>query len=333
MAELCMRYRMCINLLDVTAEQYLTLDSSKRWAYHNKKYKYIFTSTNKFEGVSMIINPSSMVVGSNSAIPVIQLELKCLSDGTDNIETVFRLEISRKRFSDSEFVDIAAIDDYTITTNFPQDMRSPNATGSILHSTQGGPPTSGILIVTMDAGSLTCSDQAEFRCTMTYNMKEKAASPVSQSKNFTVITAPNDVHITYAQYEENGVMRRLENDKSYKVGTRIMYRCSANIGSDASLLISWDRSSVMGGSTHFVPYIPAESSDIVQDPVISTNCFNHRTSSMYYNLTNSDSDGITFQCKVRSLLSNEWYESTSVPRRVFTDNANGVISIVLDLIY
>ncbi|KAK3601279.1 hypothetical protein CHS0354_040459 [Potamilus streckersoni] len=273
------------------------------------------------EGVSMTINPSFMVVGSSSANPVRQLELRCFSDGTDHIETIYRLDMSRRRSSDPDFVNIASIDGYKIIKSFPLDMKSPNATGSLEH-VPGEPPTSGTLTVTMDGEGLTCNDQAEFRCTMTYKkMGTPTAAPVSQSNNFTVITAPNDVRIIDAMYEENGVMKRLENDKSFKVGTRIMYRCSANTGSDSSVSISWERSPVMGASTNFVPYIPAD--DIVQDPVISTGCSNTQTSSMYYNLTSSDFDGIIFRCKVRSFLNGEWYQSTSIERRTLADHTSG----------
>ncbi|KAL3887145.1 hypothetical protein ACJMK2_027098 [Sinanodonta woodiana] len=267
------------------------------------------------EGVSMTITPSPMVVDSSSANPVTPLQLRCSSDGTDNIETVYRLDLSRKRSSDPDFNNIASVDAYKTTTNFSPDMRSPNATGSTLCSTAGGPPTSGILIVTMDAGSLTCSDQAEFRCTMTYNMKRTATFTVSQSTDFTVITAPNDVRIIDALYEEGGIQLQLINDSKLNISTRIRYRCAANIGDDFNGTILWERS--MGISTNFSTYIPTVSTDIVQDSVTRANCSFNLTSCMYYNLSSGDNNGTTFRCKVRAYLGGKWYESMSAHHRIF----------------
>ncbi|KAK3601280.1 hypothetical protein CHS0354_040460 [Potamilus streckersoni] len=269
------------------------------------------------EGVSMTIVPSSILAGSNSTNPVPRLQLKCFSNGTNNIETVYRLEISRKRSSDPDYAIIAAVDDYKTTTSFTLDMRSPNATGRLVRVAAGEPPTSGILIVTMDGGGLTCKDQAEFKCTMTYKMMgaTNTTSPVSDSNNFTVITPPNDVRVVDARYEEGGIQLELTNDIRLKVGTRIMYRCTANIGDDFSVAILWERTSLI--STNFSTYTPTVPTDIVQDPVTATNCSFRRTSSMYYNLTSEDDDDITFRCKVRAYLGGQWYESTSAHHRAF----------------
>ncbi|KAK3601281.1 hypothetical protein CHS0354_040461 [Potamilus streckersoni] len=137
------------------------------------------------KGVSMTIAPSSIVVGLRSANRVTRLELECNSTGTNNIETLYRLEISRKKFSEQEYVEIAAVDAYKIAKNFPPDMKSPNASGGLVPVEA---PTSGTLVMTMDGVELTCNDTAEFKCTMTYKMTGTVlTSLASESNNVTVI--------------------------------------------------------------------------------------------------------------------------------------------------
>ncbi|KAK3575963.1 hypothetical protein CHS0354_031227 [Potamilus streckersoni] len=270
------------------------------------------------DGVSMYINPSSLVVGSSSANPVTRLELRCSSDGTSN-NGIYNLEISRRRFTETGFsslVGLDILDGIRQDPNIPADIlaKSPNITGSLV----GTPPYSGTVTLTMDGGSITCNDQAEFKCEMTYKISGVTGSTtVHESTNFTVITIPNDFRITDALYEDKGIQLQLINDSRLTVGTRIIYKCSANIGSDSTLSVAWERSSILGASPDFTTYTTTVSTDIVQDPPVQNSCSFTRTSTMYYNMTSMDDDGILFRCKVRVYIGNQWYEPTSKPRRTF----------------
>ncbi|KAK3575964.1 hypothetical protein CHS0354_031228 [Potamilus streckersoni] len=271
------------------------------------------------EGVSMLITPSAMAVGSASSVT--RLELRCSSDGTSN-NGIYSLEISRRRFTEMGFSSLVVLDvlhgirqDPTI----PADIlaKSPNITGGLVG-------TSGTLTLTMDGGSITCNDQAEFKCEMTYKIAGVTGSQtVLESNNFTVITVPSDFRITDALYEDKGVQLQLTNDSKLNVGTRITYRCSANIGSDSSLAIVWERSSILGASTDFTAYSPTVTTDIVQDPPVQGSCSYTRTSTMYYNMTSMDDDGILFRCKVRVYIGNQWYDPKSNPRRTFAASPGG----------
>ncbi|KAK3575970.1 hypothetical protein CHS0354_031233 [Potamilus streckersoni] len=270
-------------------------------------------------GVSMSVTPSSMVVGSASSVT--RLELRCSSDGTSN-NGIYSLEISRKRFTETRFsslVVLDVLDGIRQDPNMPADIlaKSPNITGGLVG-------TSGTLTLTMDGGSITCSDQAEFKCEMTFKITGVTGSQtLNESTNFTVITVPSDFRITDALYEDKGIQLQLTNDSKLNVGTRITYRCSANIGSDSSLAIVWERSSMLGASTDFTAYTPTVSTDIVQDPPVQGSCSYTRTSTMYYNMTNMDDDGVLFRCKVRVYIGNQWYDPISVPRRTFAISSGG----------
>ncbi|KAL3886933.1 hypothetical protein ACJMK2_026889 [Sinanodonta woodiana] len=94
-------------------------------------------------------------------------------------------------------------------------------------------------------------------------------------------------------------------------GTRIKYRCTANVGSVPEGEILWERSSEMGTINSFIPYTPTLSTDIVQDASRQNGCFYSRTSTMYYNLTKLDEDGISFRCRALTYLGGKLYDALS----------------------
>ncbi|KAL3886929.1 hypothetical protein ACJMK2_026886 [Sinanodonta woodiana] len=271
-----------------------------------------FISILSVNGVSMFLNPSSIVIGSNIVNPSTSLNIQCSSSGTLDVDTFFQLKLSRRKFTEPNFIGIASMkfDGLAkLDQSVPSDIqiRSPNITGSVDTGKK-----SGTMTVSMNVQGLACTDQAEFKCTLTYSDPNQISQTVIDQNNFTVITVPSGVIIDSPEYfDDNGNTLQLNNNSIVSVGTRIKYRCTANVGSFPEGEIIWERSSQMGSIYSFIPYTPTPSTDIVQQSSEQDGCLYRRVSTMYYNLTEADEIGISFRCRARSYLGGKLYEALS----------------------
>ncbi|KAL3886918.1 hypothetical protein ACJMK2_026875, partial [Sinanodonta woodiana] len=128
----------------------------------------------------------------------------------------------------------------------------------------------------------------------------------------TLIAVPSEVLIYSPEYHDvNGNTIQLYNNSALNPGTRIKFRCVANVGSVPEGEIIRERSPEMVSMNSFIPYTPAQVTDIVQEKSRQDGCFYRRTSTMYYNLTQSDEDGISFRCSARSYLGGQLYDALS----------------------
>ncbi|KAK3579753.1 hypothetical protein CHS0354_002403 [Potamilus streckersoni] len=280
------------------------------------------------DGIFMYVTPSTIVVDSNSASAAHKLELTCSGGRTTNITGAVSLAISRRKFTEANYTVLAQIPEGSkLDQSIPADIlaKSPNISGSLL----GNPPLMGKLIISMDAGGLSCIDQAVFRCEMTYKALGASGTAIIYADNYlTVITLPTKIEITDAFYEKDGTLKQITNTSVLHTGTKIMYKCSANIGNDPNVVIVWEKSTLDGPATEFVAYTPTVSTDVVQDPVTQSNCSFSRTSSMNYRLTSSDDKGIKFRCKVQAYLDGKLYESISSHQRTHAVSVSKSASLV-----
>ncbi|KAL3886902.1 hypothetical protein ACJMK2_026862 [Sinanodonta woodiana] len=266
----------------------------------------------KVDGVTLSLNPPSMVIGSSTANPITSLNIQCSSSGTVDVKLLLFLKLSRRKFTESTYTGIATMTleggpefDPTVPSDIQN--KSPNITGSVDTGKR-----SGTMTVSINAQSMTCGDQAEFECSMNYLDTNNKGPTVNDNINFTVITVPSDVIMDSPEYYDvNGNTMQLTNNSVHDTGTRIRFRCTANVGSVPEGEIAWERSSEMGSMYSFITYTPTILSDIVQESSRQDGCFYRRTSTMYYNLTNLDSDGISFRCRAKSYLGGKLYEALS----------------------
>ncbi|KAL3886940.1 hypothetical protein ACJMK2_026896 [Sinanodonta woodiana] len=278
----------------------------------------------KADGVSLTLNPSSIVIGSSTMNPTMSLSVQCSSSGTLDIDTLLQLRLSRRKFTESTLAGIASMKFDGVAkldSVVPSDIqnRSPNITGSVDVGQK-----SGTMTLSMNAQTMLCSDQAEFNCSLTYIDTNQNTQTVSDIKNFTVITVPSEVLIDSPIYfDDKGSMQQLNNNSVLPVGTQITYRCTAIIGSVPEGEVIWERSSEMGTINSFIPYTPAQPNDIVQQASRQDGCIYRRTSTMYYNLTQLDEDGISFRCRARSYLGGQLYDAlTNQQYRSFTASSS-----------
>ncbi|KAL3886925.1 hypothetical protein ACJMK2_026882, partial [Sinanodonta woodiana] len=236
--------------------------------------------------------------------------MQCSSSGNLDVDTLLQLKLSRRKFTEPNFIGIGSMKFNGLAKldpTVPLDIqtRSPNITGSVDIGHR-----SGTMTVSINAQGLECTDQAEFQCSLTYLDLDQISQMVTDSKTFSVMTAPNEVLIySLEYYDDNGTTQQLSNNSVLNTGTRIKCRCTANVGSFPEGEILWERSLEMGSMKSFIPYTPAQVTDIVQETSKKYGCFYRRTSSMYYNLTDLDEDGISFRCKARSYLGGQLYEA------------------------
>ncbi|KAL3886926.1 hypothetical protein ACJMK2_026883 [Sinanodonta woodiana] len=273
-------------------------------ALSNQQYRAVVA----VNAVSLSFDPPSMVIGSSSVNPTTSLYIKCSSSLVLNVDASFRLKLSRRKFTEPTFVGIASMtfDGLAkLDPTVPSDIqtRSPNITGHVDTGLK-----SGTMTVSINAQGLSCTDQAEFQCSLNY--VNPSPSNLLDNKNFTVITVPSEVSIDSPEYYDvTGNTHQLSNNSLLKTGTRIKYRCTANVGKLPEGTIIWERSRIMGSVIAFIPYNPAQVTDIVQETSRQDGCFYRRTSTMYYNLTKLDKDGISFRCKARTYLGGQLYEA------------------------
>ncbi|KAL3886904.1 hypothetical protein ACJMK2_026863 [Sinanodonta woodiana] len=261
-------------------------------------------------GVTLSLNPQSMVMTSSTANPTTILNMQCSSSGTIDVMILLYLKLSRRKFTESTFNSIASMTleggpDFDPTVPADIQNRSPNITGSVDSGKK-----SGTMTLSINAQGLSCGDQAEFECSMNYLDTNNKGPTVTDNRNFTVIIAPSEVVIDSPEYYDvNGNTMQLTNNSVHDTGTRIKFRCTANVGSVLEGEILWERSPEMGTLNLFIPYTPAKVSDIVQETSRQDGCFYRRTSTMYYNMTELDKDGISFRCRARTYLSGQLYEA------------------------
>ncbi|KAL3886934.1 hypothetical protein ACJMK2_026890, partial [Sinanodonta woodiana] len=264
------------------------------------------------DGVYLSLNPSSMVIGSNTVNPSMSLNIQCSSSGTLDIDTLIILRLSRRKFTEPTYVGIASMTFDGVAkldSTAPSDIqnRSPNITGSVDVGQK-----SGTMTLSINAQGLTCGDQAEFQCALTYLDPNLNNKTVTDNMNFTVITVPSEVIIDSPEYHDIiGNTLQLSNNSMLITGTIIKYRCTANVGSVPEGEIVWERSLEMGTIHLFIPYTPTLSTDIVQEDSQQNGCFYRRISTMYYNLTKLDEDGISFRCRARTYLGGQLYDALS----------------------
>ncbi|KAL3886907.1 hypothetical protein ACJMK2_026866, partial [Sinanodonta woodiana] len=261
------------------------------------------------DGVTLSLNPPSMVIGSSTVNPITSLNMQCSSGGTLDVKNLYYLKLGRRKFTDSTFTDIAILLDSGPELDAPSDIqnRSPNITGSFDIGKK-----SGTMTLSISTQGLSCGDEGEFECSVNYMDTNNNVQTVIDNQNFTVITVPSDVIMDSPEYYDvNGNTMQLTNNSVHDTGTRIKFKCTANVGSVPEGEIVWERSSEMGTMNSFIPYTPTPSTDIVQEASQLNGCFYRRTSTMFYNLTNLDNDGISFRCRARSYLGGQLYDALS----------------------
>ncbi|KAL3886935.1 hypothetical protein ACJMK2_026891, partial [Sinanodonta woodiana] len=252
-----------------------------------------------------------MVIGSNTVNPSMSLNIQCSSNGTLDIDTLLIMKLRRRKFTEPTFTGIASMKFNglaKLNSSAPSDIqiRSPNITGNVDTDL-----TSGTMTLSISAQGLTCGDQAEFQCLLTYLDRNITSQTVTDNMNFTVFIVPSEVIIDSPEYYINANTLQLSNNSMLSTGTRIKYRCTANVGSVPEGEILWERSSEMGTINSFITYTPTLSTDIVQDASRHNGCFYSRTSTMYYNLTKLDEDGISFRCRALTYLGGKLYDALS----------------------
>ncbi|KAL3886928.1 hypothetical protein ACJMK2_026885, partial [Sinanodonta woodiana] len=264
------------------------------------------------DGVYVSLYPPFMVIGSSTVNPTTSLNVQCSSSDTLDVDTLFQLKLSRRKFTEPNFIGIASMKfdglaklDPTVPSDIQN--RSPNITGSVDTGKK-----SGTMTLSMNAQGMACTDQAEFQCALTYFDTNQFSHTVNDNQNFSVITVPSEVIMDSPEYYDvNGNTMQLSNNSVLITGYRIKFRCTANVGSVPEGEIIWERSSEMGTMNSFIPYTPTPSTDIVQEASEQNGCFYRRTSTMYYNLTTLDDDGISFRCRARSYLGGQLYDAQS----------------------
>ncbi|KAL3886932.1 hypothetical protein ACJMK2_026888, partial [Sinanodonta woodiana] len=263
-------------------------------------------------GVSLLLNPSSMVIGSNTVNTSMSLNIQCSSSGTLDVDTLFLLKLSRRKFTEPiyfgiafmKFDGVAKLDPTALLDN---QIRSSNITGSVDTGKK-----SGTMTLSLSTQGLACGDQAEFQCTFTYLDTNENIQTVSHIKNFTIITVPSEVIIDSPElYDISGNSLQLNNNSILPAGTRLKYRCTANIGSVPEGELIWERSLHIGSMNTFITYDPTRSTDIVQGSSQQDGCLYRRISTMYYNLTQLDVNGISFRCRARTYFGSQLYEALS----------------------
>ncbi|KAL3886914.1 hypothetical protein ACJMK2_026873 [Sinanodonta woodiana] len=146
----------------------------------------LFISVLSVNGVFMYLNRHSIAIGSSDVNPTMRLVMNCSSSGTFDIDILLQLKLSRRKFTEPTFTDIASMTPEgrpELEPTAPYDIRnrSPNISGS--YDTQHKSTT---MTLSINAQGIACTDQAEFQCSLKYVNLDQITVTVTDKVNFTV---------------------------------------------------------------------------------------------------------------------------------------------------